>query len=169
MIRFSLISTVHSMQDSNINDGFTRRLALQPAGLGPEAPLLQACGEESSPVRERYAPMHRLLAPDDELFLVKHGHRSAAKKLRRQHRSCYFGYLQCLASEVRAARKLSALAMASTKNWSFWTLLAGAVSSETSLLYLRWLGCRHAAGVSVAARDIKECLDFLLTAPRFRR
>jgi hypothetical protein len=58
--------------------------------------------------------------------------------------------------------------MASKENWSFWTLLAGTVISESSLLYLRWLGYRHALGITVAARDVGECLDFLLAGPRFR-
>ncbi len=57
--------------------------------------------------------------------------------------------------------------MASKENWSFWMLLAQTLLSESSLLYLRWLGCRHAAGVNVAARDVGECLDFLLDGPRF--
>ncbi len=167
MPRFRLISTVHSGRDSRINNGFIRRLALESARLGPDVPLLLVAGEERSSVRERYAPMQRLLAEDDELFLRRQGYRSAAKRLRWAHRSCYFRYLKVLASEIRAARKLGTLAMASQENWSFWTLLARTVISESSLLYLRWLGYRHAAGVSVATRDVKECLDFLLAEPRF--
>jgi hypothetical protein len=165
--RFRLISTAHSGRDSHINNGFIRRLALESARLGPDVPLLPVAGEDGWSVRQRYAPMYRLLADDDELFLRKQGHRSAAKRLRLAHRSCYFRYLKVLATEIRAARKLGTLAMASQEHWSFWTLLARTVISESSLLYLRWLGCRHAAGVSVATRDVKECLDFLLAGPRF--
>jgi hypothetical protein len=143
-------------------------LALESARLGPELPLLLVAGEEGSSVRERYAPMHRLLAADDELFLKKLGFQLVTKRLRRQHRSCYFCYITCLGREIRTARRLGTLAMASQENWSFWTLLARTVISESSLLYLRWLGYRHALGVNVAARDVKECLDFLLVGPRFQ-
>jgi hypothetical protein len=166
--RFSLIWTVDLEQDLHINNGFIRMLALESQRLGADLPLVPLLDEEGSSVRERYAPMHRLLAEDDQLFLVQQGLRTVAKRLRRDHRSCYFGYLQSLTREIRMARKLGALAMASRENWSFWTLLARTVISESSLLYLRWLGCRHAAGVNVAARDVTECLDFLLAGPRFQ-
>ena len=143
-------------------------LALESERLGADLPLLPLFDEEGSAVRERYAPMHRLLAEDDELFLMAQGFRLAAKRLRHEHRNCYFCYLTGLTREVRTARKLGALAMASKQNWSFWTLLGQTVISETSLLYLRWLGWRHAAGINVAARDVRECLDFLLAGQRFR-
>jgi hypothetical protein len=167
VLRFRLISTAHLRRHSHINNGFIRILALESARLGPDAQLLPVAGEERSAVRERYAPMHRLLAEDDELFLRKRGFQLAANRLRQEHRSCYFCYLTRLGREIRAARKLGTLAMASQQNWSFWTLLERTVISESSLLYLRWLGYRHAAGVNVAARDVKECLDFLLAGPKF--
>jgi hypothetical protein len=56
--------------------------------------------------------------------------------------------------------------MASQENWSFWILSENALLSEASLLYLRWLGCRHALGIRVSARDVRECLDLLLVGPR---
>jgi hypothetical protein len=155
-------------QDLHINNGFIRMLAVESERLGADLPLLPLLEEDGASVRERYAPMHRLLAEDDQLFLLGQGLRTAAKRLRQEHRHCYFSYVNSLTREIRSARKLAALAMASQRNWSFWTLLARTVISETSLLYLRWLGCRHAAGVNVAARDVKECLDFLLAGPRFR-
>jgi hypothetical protein len=166
--RFSLISTVHSEKDLHINNSFIRMLAVESARLGTDMPLLGMPDEEGFSVRERYAPMHRLLAQDDELFLIEFGFPASAKKLRREHRSCYFGYVTRLTREIRSARRLGALAMASKEHWSFWTLLAQTLLSESSLLYLRWLGCQHAAGVSVAARDVRECLDFLLAGQRFR-
>ncbi len=168
MPRFSLISTVHSGRDSHINNAFIRRLALGSARLRPDVPLPPVIDEEGCSVRERYLPMHRLLAQEDELFLTAQGFRVAARALRREHRRCYFGYVTRLRREIRAARKLGALAMASQENWSFWTLLARTVISESSLLYLQWLGCRHAAGLNVHARDVEECLDFLLAGPKFR-
>lgn len=168
MPRFSLISTVHSARGSHINNAFIRRLALESARLGPDLPLPQVIDEEGCSVRERYLPMHRLLAQDDELFLAAQGFRAAAPRLRREHRRCYFGYVTRLRREMQAARKLGALAMASRENWSFWTLLARTVISESSLLYLQWLGWRHAAGLSVSVRDVEECLDFLLAGPKFR-
>jgi hypothetical protein len=164
--RFGLISLVHAKRDSNFYNRFLRLLAAESARIQAGAPL--RIDEERSSIFERYAPMHRLLGREDELFLVRQGLPLAAKRLRRNRRSCYFGYVRLLGREIRAARKLGALAMASKQNWSFWTLLEQTVISECSLLYLRWLGCRHAAGVSVAARDIKECLAFLLGEPRFR-
>jgi hypothetical protein len=44
-------------------------LALESARVGAIMPLMPMLDEELSSVRERYAPMHRLLDPDDELFL----------------------------------------------------------------------------------------------------
>jgi hypothetical protein len=167
--RFGLISLVHSRRDSHIYNRFIRLLAVELArtqsDLRADVPL--RIDAERSSIFKRYAAMIRLLAEEDELFLRRQGLPLAAKRLRREHRSCYFGYVTRLGREIRAARKLGALAMASKENWSFWTLLEQTVIAESSLLYLRWLGCRHAAGVSVAARDVKECLDFLLGEPKF--
>jgi hypothetical protein len=144
-------------------------LAVRAARLGAEIPLPPMLEqEEGTSVRERYAPMHRLLTQDDDLFLVGQGFPNAAKKLRREHRHCYFRYLACLTQEIRDARKLSTLAMASKRHWSFPILLEQIAIAESSLLYLRWLGCRHAAGVSVTASDVRECLDFLLAGQKFR-
>jgi hypothetical protein len=165
--RFRLISTVHSKQDFHINNGFIRRLTVESARFGMDM-YLTMLDEPGFSVRERYTPMQRLLAPDDELFLLQLGFPAPVKQLRREHRNCYFGYVTRLTREIRTARRLAALAMASKENWSMWSLLAHTVLSESSLLYLRWLGWRHALGISVAARDVKECLDFLLAGPRFR-
>ncbi len=166
MSRFSLISTVHSEQDLHINNPIIRLLAAESARTGTEMPFNPMIDEQGFSVRERYAPMHKLLAEDDELFLKQQGFPGSAKRLRREHRSCYFGYVNRLTREVRAARRLRTLAMASQENWSFRALLAQTMITESSLLYLRWLGCRHAAGINVAARDVVECLDFLLAGPK---
>jgi hypothetical protein len=168
VLRFSLISTADTKRDLHINNAFIRMLAVESARLGADIPLLPMLHQQGSSVRERYAPMHRLLAQEDELFLIQQGFPADAKQLRQEHRGCYFGYVRRLTQEVRAARRLGALAMASKENWSFWTLLAQTLLSESSLLYLRWLGCRHTVGISVGARDVRECLDFLLAGPRFR-
>ena len=140
-------------------------LASESARFGANSVLVL---EDGPSVRERYKPMLRLLTQDDEKFLLQQGFPGIARRLQREHRSCYFHYLACLMREIRSARKLGALAMASKERWSFWSLSAQVVLSESSLLYLRWLGCRHALGISVAARDVRECLDFLLVQPRFR-
>ena len=171
MLRFRLISTVQPERASEIKNGFVRMLALRAARLGAEIPLpprLEEEEQEGTSVRERYAPMQRLLTQDDDLFLAGQGFADAAKKLRREHRQCYFRYLARLTQEIRDARKLNTLAMASKRHWSFPALLEQTAIAESSLLYLRWLGCRHAAGVSVAASDVRECLDFLLAAQKFR-
>jgi hypothetical protein len=168
VLSFRLILSSRSEQGSQISNAFVRALALESARLGADLPPILTIGEEGPSVRKRYAPMHRLLAQDDELFLKRQGLPAVARRVRHEHRNCYFGYLTRLTREIRTARRLHALAMASQANWSFWTLLAHTVLSESSLLYLRWLGCRHAAGINVAALDIKECLDFLLGGPRFR-
>lgn len=168
MLRFSLISTVQPGRALEIKNGFVRMLALRSARLGAEIPLPPMLEQEGTSVRERYAPMLRLLTQDDDLFLVGQGFPNAAKKLRREHRHCYFRYLAGLTSEIRDARKLNTLAMASKRHWSFPALLEQTAIAESSLLYLRWLGCRHAAGVTVAASDVRECLDFLLAGQKFR-
>jgi hypothetical protein len=167
VLRFKAISTERSLEDPRIGNGFIRLLAAESARLGGDAPLVLSFEEQETPVRERYAPMQRLLARDDELFLIEHGARSSLRKLRREHRACYFNYLNRLTGEIRAARRLRTLAMASQQHWRFPVLLAYAVLSESSLFYLRWLGYRHALGITVAARDVRECLDFLLVAPKF--
>ncbi len=143
-------------------------LAAESARIAADIPPVLMLDQQGLSVRDRYAPMHRLLAQDDELLLIREGFPALGKQLRRQHRSCYFGYVKRLTQEIRAARKLRALAMASRENWSFWTLLAHTILSESSLLYLRWLGCRHAVGINVSSRDVGECLDYLLAGPRFR-
>lgn len=167
MFRLKAISAGHSKKDGQISNGFIRLLAAESARLGGDAPPALVFDEQELPVRERYAPMQRLLAEDDELFLIEQGARASAKRLRREHRSCYFDYVHRLTREIRAARRLRTVAMASQEHWSFWVLLAHTALSESSLLYLRWLGYRHALGITVAARDVRECLDFLLVAPKF--
>jgi hypothetical protein len=167
VFRFKPIAAIHSEQDLHINNGFVRLLAVESMRLGASAPLLLMLDQDGSSVRERYVPMQRLLAQDDELFLTRKGSAVLAKRLRREHRSCYFGYVNRLAREIRIGRRLRTVAMASKENWSFWTLLAHTLLSESSLLYLRWLGWRHAIGTRVAALDVKECLDFLLAGPKF--
>jgi hypothetical protein len=149
-----------------INNVFIRRLAAESARLPPNASF-SLMFDDGLSVRERYAPMPRLLVEDDELFLAREGSQAVIKTLRREHRRCYFRYVSQLTREIRAARRLGTLAMASKENWSFGVLTARTVLSESSLLYLRWLGCRHALGITVAARDVNECLDFLLAAPKF--
>jgi len=111
--------------------------------------------------------MSRLLTEEDRFFLVRQGLPEAAKTLRREHRSCYFGYLRRLTQEVREARRLGTLAMASEGHWRFGTLLARTLVSESSLLYLRWLGWQHAWGITVAALDVAEGLELLLAGGRF--
>lgn len=167
MLRFKQISPAHTDRDLRIKNGFMRRLAVESARLGTEIPRFTIPDEDGFSVQQRYAPMHRLLTEDDQLFLKAQGTPAPAKRLRREHRKCYFGFVTRLAQEVRTARRLRVLAMASKENWSFWILLAHVVFSESSLLYLRWLGCRHALGITVAARDVKECLDLLLVGPKF--
>jgi hypothetical protein len=167
VFRFRRIGTFQSGCDLRINNGFIRLLAAESVRFAADAPLALMLDEAGFSVSERYAPMQRLLAPDDELFLVGNGAPTSAKRLLREHRHCYFGYLRRLSREVRAARRLRTIAMASQEKWSFWILLAHVLLSESSLLYLRWLGCRHAMGIKVAARDVRECLDFLLVGPKF--
>ena len=145
---------------------FVRLLASRAARLGVEVPQLLS-SEVEPPARMRYAPMQRLLSVDDECFLRHEGVPAAAVRLRREHRRCYREFLANLRREIRKARRLQSLAMASAGEWDFWPLLANVLLSESSLLYLGWLGWKHSAGVSLAARDVKECLDFLLAAPRF--
>ena len=146
-----------------ISNKFVRLLVSEAAWLGFDAPLLLS--NDESP-RLRYAPMQRLLSREDERFLKREGAPAAALKLRREHRLCYRGFLINLKRDIRKGRRLQSLAMASTGKWDFWSLLAQMILSESSLLYLEWLGWKHSAGISLAARDVRECLDFLLAGPR---
>jgi hypothetical protein len=99
--------------------------------------------------------------------LRREGCPEAALRLRREHRRCYREFLADLRREIREARRLRGLAMASGGNWDFWSLFAYFVLSECSLFYLGWLGWRHSAGITAAARDVTECLNFLLADPKF--
>jgi hypothetical protein len=158
---------VHSEQLLRISNSFIRLLTIKPERREADSPLFPVLGEQETSVRARYAPMTRLLARDDELFLAKQGLPAFARTLRRRHRKCYFRYITRLAKEIRTGRKLSAHAMASQGRWNFRNLLVPVLLSEFSLLYLRWLGIRHAFGTTIAPRDVREGLDFLLAAPRF--
>ena len=143
-----------------------RLLASEAIRLGIDSPLLWS-QETEFPARDRYAPMQRLLTSEDERFLASQGVPQAAAKLRRDHRRCYWEFLANLKGDIRRARRLQGLAMASAEKWDFWALLAHVLLSESSLLYLAWLGWKHSAGITAAARDVTECLDFLLAGPRF--
>jgi hypothetical protein len=111
--------------------------------------------------------MQRLLTQDDEHFLWCQGVPRAALKIRREHRRLYREFLANLRRDIRRARRLQGLAMASAGKWDVWSLLGQVILSESSLLYLGWLGWKHSVGISLAARDVRECLDFLLAGPRF--
>ncbi len=124
-------------QEFLISNRFIRMLAFESARIGPDAPILSLIEEPAYAVTDRYAPMARFLAQDDVLLLVQHGLQAQSIQLRRERRSCYFEYVTLLTQEVRVARRLRTLAMASTERWSFRTLLVATVVSESSLLYLR--------------------------------
>jgi hypothetical protein len=152
-------------KEMHIHNPFVRLLASEAVRLGVASPLT-LIDEAGSSVWVRYAPMQRLLTQTDEQFLRREGCPEAAMRLRREHRRCYRGFLANLRREIRQARRLRGLAMASADSWDFWSLFAYVVLSECSLLYLGWLGWRHCAGITAAARDVTECLNFLLADPR---
>jgi hypothetical protein len=110
--------------------------------------------------------MQRLLSHADEQYLQGKGCPEAAVKLGREHRQCYREFLSDLRRDIREGRRLRGLAMASAGIWDFWSLLEYVLLSETSLLYLRWLGWRHTAGIGTAAGEVTECLNFLLVHPK---
>jgi hypothetical protein len=157
---------IPSRPEAQIRNAFVRLLTSEAMRLGVSSPPISP-DEGRSSARERYAPMQRLLTLADEHFLQREGCPKAARKLRREHRRCYREFLADLRREIRQARQLRGLAMASAGNWDFWSLFAYVVLSECSLLYLGWLGWRHSAGITSAARDVTECLNFLLADPRF--
>jgi hypothetical protein len=165
MLRLRKSSGIPREAETHIHNAFVRLLASEAMRLGMDSQLLlpDECG---SSVRVRYAPMQRLLTRADERFLQRQGCPKAATKLRRDHRRCYREFLDNLTRDIRQARRLRGLAMASAGNWDFWSLLEYFVLSECSLLYLGWLGWRHSAGITSAARDVTECLNFLLADPR---
>ena len=152
--------------ETEISNSLVRLLTSEAERLGVTPPPLLSDDAEP-PARLRYAPMQRLLTQDDERFLWRQGFPRVALKVRREHRRLYREFLANLRCDIRQARRLQGLAMASAGEWDLWSLLGQVVLSESSLLYLGWLGWKHSAGISLAARDVTECLDFLLPAPRF--
>jgi hypothetical protein len=165
MPRFFENSEIQVEHFEKLSNPFVRLLASEAAHFGVASPLMSV-DQTGLPARVRYAPMQRLLSRDDEHFLLRAGCRKAAVQLRREHRRCYREFLRNLKRELRNARRLQSLAMASTGQWDFWSLLANVVLSESSLLYLSWLGWKATAGIAGAARDAAECLNFLFTGPR---
>jgi hypothetical protein len=165
MLRFRKHVGIPREAETQIRNAFVRLLSSEAARLGVTSPVMLA-DETGASVRERYAPMQRLLTHADERFLQREGCPEAAMRLRREHRQCYRGFLANLRREIRQARRLRSLAMASAGSWDFWSLLAYAVLSECSLIYLGWLSWRHSAGITAAARDVTECLNFLLADPK---
>lgn len=165
-MRYFIANPVPFGNESDIHNGFIRFLAgkSQYTGHDIELAIRQEAGFS---VHDRYAPMRRLLNEDDEIFLDRRGARNVAMRLRRAHRRCYFGYIALLTREVRQVRRLQTAAMASQKHWNFRLLVTQTVISEASLIYLRWLGFKHAAGVTTGARDVAECLNFVLAGPKF--
>jgi hypothetical protein len=166
MSRFCDNSRISVEQDSRIRNAFVRLLASKAADLGVTSPLI-SFDQSEFPARVRYAPMQRLLTSDDERFLRRHGCPQAALRLRREHRRYYRQYLANLKREIRGARRLQNLAMASAGHWDFCSLLTNTALSECSMLYLTWLGWKHSAGITGTAQDVTECLNFLLPDPRF--
>ncbi len=159
-------SGFRAKRNSVIRNTFVRLLTFRAADLGVKSPLI-LFGQPELPARERYEPMQRLLTTDDEIFLRKQGCPEAAARLRREHQRYYREYLANLKREIRSARRLQNLAMASAGKWDFWQLVANVVFSESSLLYLGWLGWKDSAGINGTAQDVTECLNFLLADPRF--
>src|SRR5438270_6860385 len=104
--------------ETQTSNAFVRFLTSEAARLGVASPLMLP-DEAGSSVRVRYAPMQRLLTHADELFLQREGCPEAAMKLRREHRRCYREFLNNLRREIRQARRLRGLAMASAGTWDF--------------------------------------------------
>ncbi len=53
-----------------------------------------------------------------------------AVRLRREHRRCYREFLANLRRDIRTARRLQGLAMASAGEWDVWLLFGNVVLSE---------------------------------------
>lgn len=151
--------------ETQVRNSFVRLLASEAVRLGVASPLMLP--DEGPSLRARYAPMQRLLTQADEQFLRREGCPEVALRLRHEHRRCYRQFLADLRREIREVRRLRGLAMASAGHWDFWSLFAYVVLSECSLFYLGWLGWRNSAGITAAARDVTECLNFLLADPKF--
>jgi len=165
MLRFSKNAEI-SPPEARIQNAFVRLLASETIRRG-RLSLPVSLGESEFSVRARYAPMQRLLTRADENFLCRQGCPKAAAKLRREHRQCYWEFLARLRREIRQSRQLRGLAMASADEWDLWSLTSYAILSECSLLYLGWLGWRHSVGLPSAACNVTECLNFLLSGPKF--
>jgi hypothetical protein len=88
MLRLCKSGIIPSGPETQIRNAFVRLLASEAVRLGG-ASTLMLVDEAGASVRERYAPMQRLLTHADERFLRREGCLEAAMRLRREHRRCY--------------------------------------------------------------------------------
>jgi hypothetical protein len=125
--------------------------------------------DESAPMSEPvslYAPMLRLLNGEDERFLVRHGARLAAGKIRRSHRLCFLGYVALLADSARALRRERIDSLRSSGSRNFDEILSKAISVEIALFSLQWLSWKHRARLRVSPADVSAQLEVILGAWR---
>jgi hypothetical protein len=97
----------------------------------------------------RFSPMRRLLSGEDEEFLIRHGFRREASRVRAHHRQFFFGFVDMLESDfnlVHAARK-----RAMADNWDFETLMKERLTASYYLMALRAAGFMHFMNLPQAA------------------
>lgn len=105
----------------------------------------------------RFRPMRRLLSGEDEKYLIRHGFRSEASRVRAHHRQFFFGFVDMLEKDfgaVHAARK-----MTMADNWDFETLLKERLTASYYLWVMRTAGFMHLMNLPQAARVAEACFE----------
>lgn len=107
--------------------------------------------------------MQRLLVSEQDLFASAGMPESAWRQLRRTHFACYRAFLKELRFEVRNSRRRDAHVMECSGQWDFQPLLGRLLRSESSLIYLAWLGWKARLGFKVDGELMTCLLDYLLS------
>jgi len=119
--------------------------------------------DEEVSVRERYAPLARLLRNDEYRYFEREGLSEAARDLRREHYKIYRGYIKELRQEMRQIRSDRQKGMRTLGNWEFRVLLRYRLLSEWALFQLRWLGWKHYNGIGIDPDEADICLDVIFS------
>jgi hypothetical protein len=116
---------------------------------------------ELSP-RLRYAPMQRLLLSEDHFLERAMLSAKGAQLLHQAHLACYRMFLKELRAEVRRSRRRTSFAMECSGRWDLQPFLGRLVRSESSLIYLSWLGWKGRFGFRIDVGLMAGLLDYLL-------
>jgi hypothetical protein len=126
-------------------------------------PLPSVYFSEGASPRLRFSPMKRLLLAENHFLSRARLPETAVRALHRAHFACYRDYLNELRREVRRARRSDAVTMQLDGRWQFPPILRRLLLSESSLIYLEWLGWKFRFGLNVNIALTDELLEYLLT------